>query len=388
MPLFSISPKKELALLIDVGSSSVGASLVLTGGDGPPHVVAARRNSLRLQGKINFEQFFGSMTETLRLTVTEVIPLFQKRPKKIYCFLASPWYASQIRTVYMRKERDFVFTKEIFENLIAKEVKEFEATEILKLKKRAAPVNFIENKVVNIKLNGYHVDNPVGKYAREVELSLFFGIAPQRAVKSITDCLNKIIPETEIIFHSFLLPFFAVVRNLFLDTADFLLIDIGGEVTDVSLVRGHVISGTVSFPLGKNFLLRSASDALKKEINETYSLMKLFFEGKLEENTKREIETALIPARTLWLKSFHKGLEDINNALLLPNRVILVADTDTVKWFVDTIVAEEYGQYTLSADKFKVTVVGMSTLGKHLSFNDTMEHDQFLSLETLFLKII
>ncbi|MEK7129204.1 MAG: hypothetical protein AAB858_02540, partial [Patescibacteria group bacterium] len=311
-----------------------------------------------------------------------------KRPERVHCFLASPWYASQIRTVHMRKERDFVFTKEIFDDLVAREIKRFKEAEISKLQNPKAPVVFIENKVVNIKLNGYHVDNPVGKYAREVELSLFFGIAPQRAVKSITDCLNKIIPETEIIFHSFLLPFFAVMRDLFLDTADFLLVDVGGEVTDVSLVRGHIIGGTVSFPLGKNFLLRSASSALKKNINETHSLLRLSLEGKLEDSIEREMKTALFPARAIWLRSFHESIEEVNKMLLLPDRIFLTADTDTVKWFVDTMGTEEYGQYTLSADKFKITVVGMDVLGKYLSFNDTMEHDQFLSILALFTKIL
>ena len=73
----------------------------------------------------------------------------------------------------MRKERDFVFTKEIFDDLVAREIKRFKEAEISKLQNPKAPVVFIENKVVDIKLNGYRANNPVGKRASEAEIFLF-----------------------------------------------------------------------------------------------------------------------------------------------------------------------------------------------------------------------
>ena len=42
MPLFPLLHPKEPVLLIDVGSSSVGAALVLVDKNGPPRVLASK----------------------------------------------------------------------------------------------------------------------------------------------------------------------------------------------------------------------------------------------------------------------------------------------------------------------------------------------------------
>ena len=90
MPLFSASPQKEPVLLIDVGSSSVGAALVLVDKNGPPRVLASKRNLLQLEEQVNFDKFFGSMLATVQLTVNEVLPLCPKKARKGPLFSCVP----------------------------------------------------------------------------------------------------------------------------------------------------------------------------------------------------------------------------------------------------------------------------------------------------------
>lgn len=382
-----ILPKNELVLLVDVGSSSVGAALVIESDNGFQTVVASRRNDILFQDEISFSRFFDSMLMTLALSVNETISSISKRPDKIICFLASPWYASQIRTVKYQKEKNFEFTKAIFDNLILEEIKRFQQSEIAKLRNTKAEIVLIENKVIDVKSNGYREKEPFGKVIRNIEISLFLGMAPEKVITSIKSSLNKILPDTNTVFHSFLLPFFAVVRDLYLNVPDFILIDIGGEVSDLSVARSGVLTGVMSFPLGKNFLLRSAGEVLKKDVHEISSLISLYLTNRLEDMAMREFETALIPTRTLWLKSLHEALDSITNDLSLPNNIFLTVDSDIEKWFVATIRNEEYGQFTLTQGKFNITVVDMPVVEKYLTFSDTIDHDQFLSLEALFIKL-
>ena len=82
---------------------------------------------------------------------------------------------------------------------------------------------------------------------------------------------------------------------------------------------------------------------------------------------------------------FHQALLEVSSNNFLPSTVFLTSDADVLRWFMESITSEEYGQYALSAEKFSVIPVGLSVLSKHIKFDDTIEKDQFMALEALYL---
>jgi len=61
---------------------------------------------------------------------------------------------------------------------------------------------------------------------------------------------------------------FTVVRDMHIQKENFLLLDIGGEVTNISMVKKNILRESISFPLGCNFLPRGVASNLKCSLNE------------------------------------------------------------------------------------------------------------------------
>lgn len=388
MGLFSFSShQKEVALIVDVGSASVGASFALISSEPKtqPVITGSARIPLEFQEHLRFDRFVNLMLGAVEASILSLVKISKEKPESIHCFMASPWYASQVRKTSLKKNKKFVFTDELFNSLVNEEAKRFQEEEVANYARLKEHTYFIEKQVVDVSLNGYHMENPFGVTAQNAELSVFFSIAPEHIVIKIRERIEKILPHRPIVFHTFLLPFFTTIRDIFNEHRDFLLIDVGGEVTDIALIKDQNIKESISFPLGRNFVLRRSAELFKKSIEEMRSLFFLMTEGKLEASVKEKTAKIFFLVRQEWLKMFHEALLSISSKTLLPNAVFLASDADVLRWFMESIMSEEYGQYALSAEKFTVIPVGLSVLSKHILFDGTIEKDQFMALEALYL---
>ncbi|MDP3958036.1 MAG: hypothetical protein Q8Q36_01065 [bacterium] len=383
MALFS-SSRHNLALIVDVGTSSVGAAVVSLPENGKraPLVLSSARSPLPFQEHFDFERYMTLLWRSFDIAVEKALKAAPGRPREAHCFLSSMWYASQVRTVKLHKEHGFVFERKLLENLVKKEKKAFFEE---KYKNVREHIDFIEEEVLDVKLNGYRLLDPFGKRTENAEVSFFFGVSGEEMTARVREHLKKFLPHVAPSFHSFLLPFFHVARTFFPEAKDAMLIDVGGEVTDVSFMKDQTLAASASFPLGRNFLLRRACAALRKDVEGTRSTLRLLAEGKLDPEAAASLALVLGPVQMEWLESFHKALDMVRSSLLLPHRVFLLAASDVAKWFATAVEQEEYGQYTLSADKFDVTVIGASAFGNDVAFGATIGvRDEFLGIESIF----
>ena len=387
MALFSFSkPKKELILVVDIGSASVGAavSIITTDKSSAPLIIASSRTQIPFQERLKFDRFTELMLIALETSVAKVLAVSKARPEKTYCFLASPWYASQVRTSSLSKDKEFKVTADVFESLVNEEIEKFKKNEAAAFAELKDKMIFIEKEVMDISLNGYRAENPFSSLARELKVSLFLGVAPKEVMKRIEERIRKNIPYTAIAFHTFLFPYYNVISSISGDKKDFLLADAGGEITDIALIRDGKINESISFPLGKNFLLRWGAELSNRQIEEVRSLILLWSNGKLNSAAKERTKEIFAPIRAEWLKVFHKSLEQVSKGVILPSTFFIAADGEVIRWFMESILEEEYAQYSLSAEKFNVIPVGLSLLSKYVSFGSTIEHDIFMALEVVY----
>src|SRR3989344_165664 len=387
MGLFSLSSRnKEVTLIVDVGSASVGASLVFISPDSKtqPTTIESVRVPIKFQERFRFNYFVDLMLRAVETSVSSLIRISKEKPVNIHCFIASPWYASQVRKISLKKDKEFIFDGNLFNSLVNEEAKNFEK-DVINSPHFKEHTYFLEKEVVDITLNGYHVEKPFGIKVRKAELSLFLSIASKNIITEIQERIEKIFPRCIIEFHTFLLPFFTATRDIFSEHRDFLLIDVGGEVTDIALIKDQNIKESISIPLGRNFVLRKSAQLMKKNVEEVQSLLFFMTEGKLGVSAKEKIEKVFYSVRQEWLKMFHQALLEVSSNNFLPSTVFLTSDADVLRWFMESITSEEYGQYALSAEKFSVIPVGLSVLSKHIKFDDTIEKDQFMALEALYL---
>src|SRR6266568_4891650 len=110
MGIFSKSKNnKELVLVFNIGSSSVGGALFFAQSSGIPKIIFSTTEQIRLEEKMNSDRFYTLAMQSLETVVGRVYKAGLGAPKEIFCVLSSPWHVSQTRIINYKKNTPFVF---------------------------------------------------------------------------------------------------------------------------------------------------------------------------------------------------------------------------------------------------------------------------------------
>lgn len=193
-------------------------------------------------------------------------------------------------------------------------------------------VRLVHAAIVEMKIDGYPVSNPIGFTGAQVELHLFNAFAPMvhlGALQSVANALGLellgVIAEP-----------YAVATCLDpgeLGDAGAVFVDIGGGTTDVALVRGGGISGTKMLALGGRAFTKGLADRLGVSFADA-ERAKL---GVADEDRTEVGETLLEDAR-VWRAGVELMIADLAGADLLPGRILLCgggADLPQVRTVLD-----------------------------------------------------
>lgn len=234
-------------------------------------------------------------------------------------------------------------------------------------------------------LNGYPVSIASNQKAKEVEITIFISMSTKEVLEKMKEVIGKHFYLSELKFHSFSLASFSIVRDLFAHQDDFLLIDIGGEITDISMIKKDLICSSISFSLGKNFLIRGISSVLDCSLTEASSYISMYRDGHIEEKSFKKIEPVIKKLRNEWLSKFQEALVNISNDISIPSTIFLTVDEDMSNFFMETIKSEQFNQYTLTESKFKVIFLGTQILTNLISFKENTKRDSFIMIDVIYL---
>lgn len=373
-------------MIIDVGSSSVGVGLAEISQGDKPHISWATREEMVFQTELNFSRFFSAMLEALDRALERLEKESRDVPKPFVVSFASPWYVSQTRMVTVNRATPFTVTEKGIHKLIEREVEAFRTTYLPQYKNVAEEeTDILEAESIQIKLNGYDVSKPYGVSAKDMRMAVYVSVSSHKVLTAVEQKIFKRFHGRNVKFHSFPLVAFSTIRDTFVDANDFLFLDISGEVTDVSIIRDDAILETISFPLGKNFLIRRIASAHNTVPEEAASLLRIFTEGKSDDATRMKIQTTLIAARKEWMQYFTEALADLSKDLALPYRVFFTADGDVAPWFADVLRSEEFEKYTFTDEPFQVTIFDSPILSGFSSIAAQVPQDPFILLEAVFV---
>jgi cell division protein FtsA len=192
-------------------------------------------------------------------------------------------------------------------------------------------VRLVHAAIVEMRIDGYAVSNPIGFTGAQVELHLFNAFAPMVHLGALQSVANAL--ELELL--GVIAEPYAVATCLDpgeLGDAGAVFIDIGGGTTDVALVRGGGISGTKMLALGG----RAFTKGLVERLGVSFADAE---RAKLTEaETSPEVgETLLEDART-WRDGIELMIADLAGGDLLPGRVLLCgggADLPQIRTVLD-----------------------------------------------------
>lgn len=375
--------KGKLVLVFDIGSSSVGGALFWTGKSGIPKIVFTVRESMTLQASLDVDKFLSSTIKSLKIVVEKIYKSGLGRPEAVFCVLASPWHVSQTRVISYEKNTPFVFTPKLADDLIKKEVALFQEEHSKKY--NGSPVRAIELKNIKIMLNGYETSNPLDQKAKQLEMTIFISIASEQFLKNIEDIIKKHFNFEEIKFSSFVIASFTVVRDMHINQENFLLIEIGGEMTDISMVKKNVLRESTSFPLGRNFVVREVASTLKSSFEEARSFISLFQDGHVSSSVAKKLVSIIDKLKMEWLQKFQEALANLSSDISIPSTIYMTVDKEMADFFCQIIKTEQFNQYTLTESKFRIIFFSSDFFHGQVVFGDNGIRDPGLIIDSIYI---
>lgn len=390
----SSSAKREsLVAVIDIGSSSVGAAVVhvpARDSKEKAQILVSARVEMSLGDRINFERFTKSMYGAL----DEVLGQLQKSGKKsvdsVVCSLASPWYLSHTRHERIEHERPFQFTSAILNKSLQdyreRLEKRYDGSEAHQDGESPEGAGIVtEVQAISVKLNGYETSRPYGVTTKRADVALYASVSQKTMIEALESKISHALRPKRVLFHSFPLVVFAVLRDVVSDKRDFLLLDVSGEVTDVALIKQGVIEEIVSFPFGKNFIFRRLASTFGVPPDQAMTLFNLQRKGKADHEAAKKIVDILEQAGTDWTNEFSKAMRSFTSGIALPHHVFFTADSDVGEWFAKRIAKEEWGQFTIADQQFDVRLIEQTILNEFIEYAPKTSHDVFLALLSAFV---
>ncbi|MFA5936645.1 MAG: hypothetical protein WC822_02065 [Candidatus Paceibacterota bacterium] len=377
--------EKELMLVFDIGSSSVGGAVFEMQQSKIPKIILSIREPIVFEDKLNTDRFLFLTLKSLEIVASRICLKGIGRLSKIFCVLSSPWYASQTRTIKLEKNTPFLFTSKLADELIKKEINLFEEENLTKFSHTDNKVRMIEFKNMKTMLNGYTTPDPLNKKVKKLEIVIFISMSGEQILKKIEDTISRHFHSTEIKFSSFVMMSFAVARDMFVEQENFLLVDIGGEVTDISIIKKDMLGNSISYPLGRNFMIRNVAGDLDCTLDEARSLISLYKDGHAVKSIEKKLEKIINKLKMEWLKKFQESLVSISDDISVPSAIFITVDQDLTEFFSEIIKNEQFNQYTLTESKFKIIFLDTETLHGVTAFKENIDRDAFLIIESIYI---
>ncbi len=399
--MFNFSKKSKIkegvVAVFDIRSASVGGSLILLRENKIPKILYTTRKQIPFKEKLNIKLFTSSMIRTLNYVVDDIEKrgvvhlnfrtLSNKEIKEAFCFFSSPWYISQIQVVKIKKQKPFYLTDEIIHSLVQKEQEDFKQEESNFFGKDSK-VEIIDNKIVQFRLNGYKTENPFGKKVKKIEASVFMSLISSDVADKVEKTILKIFHLDKIHMYSFALASFFNLRDIFELEDDFIMLDVSGEVTDVSYIRNDKLKEIQTFPIGKNTFVRNIIKTFKTNYSSAVSLLNTYVQGKLDVNTTQHLEVSLSDVKKDWVRFLEDRMLSLSDGAILPRTIFVVADENVGDILIKAIKECHFTKLVFpDYNKFVNSVlIGEEHLKDFCEFGKETKKSVSIGIEAVFIR--
>ena len=183
-------------------------------------------------------------------------------------------------------------------------------------------VKLVNAAIVDVRIDGYRVTNPVGFQGKDVTIGIFNAFAPLVHLTA----LQAIPEELGLDLLSIAAEPYAVARCLGIENqTEFsaVFIDIGGGTTDVAVVQGGGVVGTKMFALGGRTFTRRLAQSLNAPFEKAEEVKLAYTSKLLDQSSTKLVKEAVAADADVWLSGVQLTLSEFGNLDLLPGRILL-----------------------------------------------------------------
>lgn len=389
MGIFGSDKKELLIAVFNISSSSVAGALVFNRGDKLPEILTTIRLATVSCLEENFEKFQKSLYKTMEKSIEYLAKKSRENKKKpdfAVIIFSSPYYISQTRIIRLAKEKKFLITRDFLKKIINEEGDSLKKQWQEKINMSDSTLGYvadkvgteiIEEEIMKTAINGYPVKQPAGKSAQKAEISAYLSLGIKEIQKKIGELINRCFGEIHVRFQTFPFVAFNVLNSIMDISGGLLLVDIGGEITDYSVIRDKILEETISFPLGDNFLVRRIASAFNFSFEDSLALLRQYTRGDLHAEANEKVKKIIEASNEKWYGLFQKSFKDLAGPSLSPKKIL----------FIGGETAAVLKEYVRINGQFYAEILLPEALKEHFTFRKGFGEDKdiLLMISALFV---
>lgn len=325
--IFRNTKKDSYATALDIGTEFVKA-LVFKIEDGKGHVVGVGRQRQGLG-----DMHSGAVTDIAGVinncskALSRAEEMANVRADQVVLGIAGEMVKGQ--TTYVHYERlkpqtkiDLTELKNIVHKVQWKAFDQVRQQLAWETGRNEVDVKLVNAAIVDVKIDGFHVTNPVGFQGKDVTVGVFNAFAPLVHLGALQTIAN----ELELDVLSIAAEPYAVARCVGGDDGgefSAIFIDIGGGTTDIAVVRNGGVEGTKMFALGGRAFTKRLSQTLNTSFNKAEEIKIGYSSNLLNAKSAKTVKSAVRDDCEVWLSGVELSLSEFSNLDLLPSRILL-----------------------------------------------------------------
>lgn len=332
MSLFSFAKtikKDSYSLVFTIESGSVTGGIIKFTEKPGVEVLYYFKENLVLPKEISTTKHLAALKTGLKSLSLKLRQKGLKIENAFYIF-SSPWSISQTRTIRVKESKAFKLGETYLKNFIEQHEKnsQKEAEKNKVFTDISAHGKIIDKKIIQIKANGYTIENFNHKLVKEAEVSVFSTVIPQEVLEATEDAVSQSFLIKNVYCHSVSLATFSVIRDLFSNQEDFICLDIDDEMTDIIIVKDGLISSEVSFPFGRNAFVRQLAEKFKVSEAIADSMIKMHQQKSNDELAALKFTVAMNNITRDWFTKVNEIFAQFTENLYTPQKLFVVANSD------------------------------------------------------------
>ncbi len=356
-------------------------------------VFRKEHNRCFVLGKGKVKHTIGSMRGGMIINIPQVIPDLKKAidmatnmarvsPKSLIVSLPGDLVKSLVTTVhYHRSHPESHLDASELKNIIYKvQWKAYEQMRSLISKQQEdsnLDVKLINTSVIDVRIDGYKIDNPLGFQGGKVTLSIFNAFAPLVHLGA----LQAVADELDIDLISVAAGPYAFSMSLAPKHSEFsaIFIDIGAHTTDIVVVSEGGIVGIQNFALGGNAFNKSLSQILKVSSDKIEKTKVDYAKGSLGKKSQAQLKEVFKTTALIWVSGVAAALGEFTHLDVLPNRIFISGGGANLPEIKNVLMAKSWTHNLPFAKKPYPSIIELDAIDKiviegdlQISLSDTV----------------
>jgi hypothetical protein len=368
--------KIEYKILFDFRNSSLAFALLKKEGE-EFLILESERKYFYFTKIENPNLYIETFYDQLKIFCNKIIkknPALIKENLNFEILLGSPWYDCKIKNFSLNENKEKKINKFLLNNIIEKNI-------LIDSEHK-----LIENKIINLKINGYAVENPLDKKFKQLDFHNYQSFVAKNTEKDITKILKDNFHHSKINWCTHPIVLFVNFKNYFNDLNNFLIFDVGGEITEMTQVIQNRIKNIYTIPVGTNNFLRKLTNNFNYELNLAFSKMEIYNEDHIDTQNNKE-NIIFNEFKKEWLENIKEVFEK-HKTLSNPSNILIISDQKFQK-ITKKIIDDPSGWANALKNNRKpeTTIIDNYNILKEIKYKNSEEKDTVLSLFTNYLII-